>query len=734
MKSLLLLAMLFTLITPQIATAQLVGTDISAGDNCSAYNSGDTALTADSDLDQRGVVLICDGSAWQEMLEPSSIMLETIIDRDSDTFINVDNSNDDVIRLFSANREIVNMGASGANDSFVRILTDSSTANAGFTLTPNTVNSGYIGLGTGSPILNIGARSTLNTVLKTQGVERMRIDPAANRIILNQATPFFVFDVNGDIRARRLVDSSLDTSYIDMETADRTVVRLDNNLNYLDLNGSAQTISIGNTGDFNTPDEIEIGVDDNIWVERDNSTGRRIGIMTSTPDVALDVAGTIKLGSQNVACDSALEGGIRWNTTDNCIQVCDGIAWECSLENSCTDELPDEWTFNDVTNAAANTAIESNIIQVTGIDPLCLAQVRATGNGNPEIRICNDASCSVVDLTWTSQLTTMQNNKYLQVRATSPNAGLVTQFTSLRIGARSMNWLVQTAGDCTDPNPVPGTICADGTVFIGRTTDGFEKMYTTRCRQPRLFQGGACRGYQFRVPWNDYSDNYTNAVGASSFFQGQRNTTDLVNTDSNTNPEAREPYRYMAAEYCDKLGDLNEPSAYGYTDWYLPSQDEGDDLCTIMRPLGYDWNTIWLSTEASSDRARYERSDCYSGSGGKRTVYSLLCVRKESTVGTDINPDAFNFTNQTNVTISSLTTSDTITISGTDAASLVTLSGAGNPEMSFNGGTSWVTTGTINVDGNITVRLTSSNNPSTTSSATITIGSTSTTWDVTTGP
>lgn len=104
------------------------------------------------------------------------------------------------------------------------------------------------------------------------------------------------------------------------------------------------------------------------------------------------------------------------------------------------------------------------------------------------------------------------------------------------------------------------------------------------------------------------------------------NTTTLVAEDPSTNPDAP----YMAAQYCDNLGNISEPHSYGHTDWYLPARNELDGMCNLFNNvLNLDWSsTHWASTETNGDRAYYERGDCYSSHEGKTNKNVVRCVRR----------------------------------------------------------------------------------------------------------
>lgn len=96
----------------------------------------------------------------------------------------------------------------------------------------------------------------------------------------------------------------------------------------------------------------------------------------------------------------------------------------------------------------------------------------------------------------------------------------------------------------------------------------------------------------------------------------------------------------------------------------------------------------------------------------------------------DAIPSAFNFVDQTNVPLNTLTTSANITPSGYMVPVSVSVTGAGSPQISINGG-AWATSGTISPGQTIAVRLTSANTPATLRSATVTIGGVSDVWNVT---
>lgn len=97
--------------------------------------------------------------------------------------------------------------------------------------------------------------------------------------------------------------------------------------------------------------------------------------------------------------------------------------------------------------------------------------------------------------------------------------------------------------------------------------------------------------------------------------------------------------------------------------------------------------------------------------------------------GSDTTPDAFSFTDQTDVAVSTLTTSNTLTITGMDAGTAISVSGG---EMSINSGAFTSTATTIDPSDTVALRVTSSASNSTATNVTLTIGTESDIWTVTT--
>ncbi|MFK5894256.1 MAG: RHS repeat-associated core domain-containing protein [Pseudomonadota bacterium] len=116
-------------------------------------------------------------------------------------------------------------------------------------------------------------------------------------------------------------------------------------------------------------------------------------------------------------------------------------------------------------------------------------------------------------------------------------------------------------------------------------------------------------------------------------------------------------------------------------------------------------------------------------------IYNRALTSTEITelynLGTDTTPDAFTFTDQTNVSLSTQTTSNTITVSGINANATISIT---NGEYEINGDGNWLTTdSTVANTDTVKVRHTSSGSYSSTVDTTLTIGGISDIFTSTTG-
>lgn len=157
-----------------------------------------------------------------------------------------------------------------------------------------------------------------------------------------------------------------------------------------------------------------------------------------TPAAPLHVWGEVIIGSQGLGCDGASEGAQRYNSSQKIIQFCNGSNW-CPIDGGCA---PDTFAFTDQTEVSLSTLIESDVVQITGIDGTMETSI--VGDGAPEYRICDAADCSSIVTNWTSAENTIQNGEYLQLRLTSNAAGSTTNRATITVGSGNDQWDVTT--------------------------------------------------------------------------------------------------------------------------------------------------------------------------------------------------------------------------------------------------------------------------------------------------
>lgn len=99
--------------------------------------------------------------------------------------------------------------------------------------------------------------------------------------------------------------------------------------------------------------------------------------------------------------------------------------------------------------------------------------------------------------------------------------------------------------------------------------------------------------------------------------------------------------------------------------------------------------------------------------------------------GGDTTPNAFSFTNLTGQPLGAIVYSNTITITGIDPDQVVNITGSGSPAVSINGG-AWASNGFISSGDTLQIRQVTAASVSTSRTATVTVGSSSVNWTVTT--
>ena len=139
-----------------------------------------------------------------------------------------------------------------------------------------------------------------------------------------------------------------------------------------------------------------------------------------------------------------LAGRLVYNSVFHVLQYCDGADW-VSI-GKVFDVTPDGFGFSELTDVAQGVTVESvEIVQINGLD--VAAVVSIAGDGAPMYRVCNDASCTEVDVDWSNGAGLIENGQYLQLRLTSSASSRTTYSAAIAVGAGNVQWDVTTVGD-----------------------------------------------------------------------------------------------------------------------------------------------------------------------------------------------------------------------------------------------------------------------------------------------
>ena len=283
--------------------------------------------------------------------------------------------------------------------------------------------------------------------------------------------------------------------------------------------------------------------------------------------------------------------------------------------------------------------------------------------------------------------------------------------------------VVGSGGGCTAPSSCPnvGDVCADGSIFAGFTlynNSSCEPLYVTDDNQSTASQWKTSSGVDDISP-DDHVDGKVNAAGRAGSISD-----------------------FPAFDLCESN------NYHGKSDWYLPARTELNLLWLNRAAIdasadgNFTTGDYWSSTERYTNGAWYQ--DFGSGnqnSFGKGNSYDVRCVRRDgSGSGGDTTPDAFSFEAEIDVATSTLIESDIVVITGMDDGTALSVIGDGSPEYRIcanamcsivNHG--WSSgSGSIDAGEYLQLRLTSHAAGGAMHSATVTVGTESDQWDVTT--
>ena len=409
-------------------------------------------------------------------------------------------------------------------------------------------------------------------------------------------------------------------------------------------------------------------------------------------------------------------------------------AWKVTTRD---DTTPDAFSFTDQFDVPVADVRTADTVTISGINTA--TPVAVSGDGSPEISINGGA--------WVTS-GTIANNQTLAVRLTSAPGFSTTHTATVTVGDLSDSWDVTTLAEDTTPDPFSFTDQTDVPVAEVRSSDTVTitglntatPVAVSGDGSPEIsINGGAW------VTSGTIANNQTLAVRLASAagFSTTHTATVTVGGASDTwDVTTRDDTTPDAFSFIDQTGvplttrvysnsvtitDINVPvpvtiAIIGGTGGSRP-QLYIDGVSRSTSSTIANGQTLMVSINTSLD---------FSTTGTATvTVGDVSLTWSVTTLAEDTTPDPFSFTDQTDVPVADMRTSDTVTITGLNTATPLAVSGDGSPEISINGG-AWVTSGTITSGQTLAVRLTSAADLNATRTATVTVGSASGAWDVTT--
>jgi hypothetical protein len=391
------------------------------------------------------------------------------------------------------------------------------------------------------------------------------------------------------------------------------------------------------------------------------------------------------------------------------------------------DNIPDAFTFTDVTNAALNTLYTSNSITVSGIATSTSVIVYGVAGS---VYSKNGGA-------FTSSVGSAVNGDTFRVRHTSAGSFSTSRTTTLSIGGSTGNFTTTTLAADTTPNQFTFTDVTNVAVSstqvsnsitisgINTSTSVFVSggAYSKNGGAFTTASGTALNGDTFRV-LHTSSASFSTAVSTTLIVGG------VSDTFTSTT-----------------IGQDTTPNQFTFT-----------DVTNVARSTTQTSNTITISginstSSVSVSGGTYSKNGgAYTSSAGTAVNGDTFAVRHTSSasfstaVNTTLNvggvtdtftsttendtvPNPFTFTDVTNVALSTTQTSNTITISGLNAATSVSISGG---TYSKNGGAYTSSAGTAVNGDTFAVRHTSSASFSTAVNTTLNVGGVTDTFTSTT--
>ncbi len=420
------------------------------------------------------------------------------------------------------------------------------------------------------------------------------------------------------------------------------------------------------------------------------------------------------------------------------------------------DTTPNAFAFTDQTGAALSTVVTSNILPITGIT----GNVATSIAGGGSYRICADATCAA-NPAFISAAGSITNGQYLQVRLTSSAAFTTAVTTAITVGTLADTWSVTTAAQDTTPNPFAFTDQAGAALSTVVTSNILPITGITGSVATGIAGGGAYRvcadaTCAANPAFIATASTITNGqylqvrLTSSGTFATAVSTTVTVGTvsdlwsvttvaqDTTPNPFA---FTDQTGVALSTVVTSNILPITGITGTVTTSIAGGGSY-RICADATCAANPAFIATAGSITNGQYLQVRVTSSASHSTAVSATVTVGTVAdtwsvTTVQDVTPDPFAYTDQTGVAPSTAITSNILPMTGVTGLVATSVSAGGAYRVCVDAGCAtnpaFVTTpGTLGNGQYLQVRVTSSASYSTAVTTTVTVGTVSDTWSVTT--
>lgn len=419
----------------------------------------------------------------------------------------------------------------------------------------------------------------------------------------------------------------------------------------------------------------------------------------------------------------------NYNTVVNTVLTVGGVSDTFSTTTEVSDTVPDAFVFTDQSSVALATQIESAPITVAGINNT--ANISVTG-GQYKIGAAGS---------YTSIAGTVTNGQQVYVRHTSSGSFSTAVDTVLTIGGISDTF-------------TSTTLAADTTPDAFSFTDQVGVVRSSLRTSSAITVAGINSAASISVSGGTYSINgggYTSVAGTVN----NGDTVTVQHTASGSYSTTVNTVLTIGG-VSDTFSSLTEaapgdsvPNAFTFVD------QTGVALQTTVTSAAITVTGIDTASIITITGGEYQiNGGTWTSSSGTVTVNQTVAVRHTSSAGfstatntvltiggvtdtftsttlaADTTPNAFTFTDQTNVALSTLTESAPITVAGINTGAAISV--AGGEYKIGAGGTYTATAGTVSNGDLVYVRHTSSGSFGTATNTTLTIGGVSDIFTTTT--